>query len=77
MLFFSRKKTDGNIVQADTLAEEDLLSVSLHESGYHRNNNECRKKHTLEELTTGGAVHWNAPAFKLGLNALYYDFKPA
>ena len=76
-VFFSRKKTDGNIVQADTLAEEDLLSVSLYESGYHRNNNECRKKHTLEELTTGGAVHWNAPAFKLGLNALYYDFKPA
>lgn len=35
------------------------------------------EKHTLEELTTGGAVHWNAPAFKLGLNALYYDFKPA
>lgn len=76
-LFFSRKKTDGNITPADTLAEEDLLSVSLYQSGYHRNNNECAKKHTLKELTTGLSLHWNAAFFKLGVNALYYDFTPA
>lgn len=76
-LFFSRKRTDGNITAMDTLAEEDFLTVSLYESGYHRNNTECSKKHALKELTTGVALHWNTSLFKVGVNALYYDFTPA
>ncbi len=76
-LFFSKKKTDGNLLSNDTLAEEDLVSVSLYESGYHRNDNECRKKHTLKELTTGIALRWNTSGFRLGMNALYYDFTPS
>lgn len=76
-LFFSYKKTDGNVTPADTLAEEDLLAVSLYESGYHRNNSECRKKHALKELTTGLSLHWNSVYYKVGMNVLYYDFTPA
>lgn len=76
-VFFSGKKTDGNITSADTLAEEDLLSVALYESGYHRNNTECNKKHSLKELTTGVALRWNTAWFKVGMNGLYYDFTPA
>lgn len=76
-LFVSYKKTDGNVIQSDTLAEEDLLTVSVYESGYHRNNTECRKKHTLKELTTGLSLHWNSSGYKIGINALYYDFTPA
>lgn len=76
-LFFSAKKTDGNLTPADTLAEEDFITVSLYESGYHRNNSECEKKHSLKEMTTGLALHWNSAYCKIGLNALYYDFKPA
>lgn len=76
-LYFSNKKTDGNIISNDALAEEDLLTVSLYESGYHRNISECRKKHTLKELTTGMSLRWNTAWFKLGVNGLYYDFSPA
>ena len=76
-LFVSRKKTDGNITAADILSAEDFLAVSLYESGYHRNNTECAKKHALKELTTGMALHWNTSLFKVGTNALYYDFTPA
>ncbi len=74
---FSYKKTDGNTLAADTLTDEDWLMVSLYESGYHRNNIECRKKHALRELTAGFSLHWNHPFWKLGINALYYDFMPA
>lgn len=76
-LFFSAKKTDGNLTPADTLSDDDFLTVSLYESGYHRNNSECDKKHTLKELTTGLALHWNSPYCKVDMNAIYYDFKPA
>lgn len=76
-LFFSAKSTDGNLVSADTLSEEDYVSVSIYESGYHRNNAECKKKHALKELTTGLSLHWNTHRFKLGTNALYYNFTPA
>lgn len=76
-LIFSRKKTDGTLTPSDTVAEEDLFSVSLYETGYHRNHTECRKKHTLKETTAGISVHWNTAYFKIGMNALYYDFSPA
>lgn len=75
-LFFSKKKTDGNLTVADTLSEEDWLAVSLYESGYHRNEKECDKKQTLKELATGISIGWNTAYFKVGLNGLYYDFSP-
>lgn len=76
-LFFSYKKTDGNIhALTDTLSEEDLLTSSLYASGYHRNQNECEKKYRLKELTTGMALRWNTARFNLGIHAVYYDFTP-
>lgn len=76
-LFYSTKKTDANVVAIDTLPDEELVSVSLTETGYHRNDLEGTKKHALKEKTTGVSVHWNAPAFKVGTQAFYYDFSPS
>lgn len=75
-VFFSYKKTDGNLLETDRLSEEDRLTASLYQSGYHRNENECAKKHTLGELTTGVSVNWNTSYFKAGIHTLYYDFRP-
>ncbi len=75
-LFFSYKKTDGTLVLQDTLEHEDYIKVSLYESGYHRNDNECAKKHALKTLASGVSCHWNASAFKVGVNALFYNFEP-
>lgn len=75
-LFFSQKKTDGNVVRADTLSDEDFLSVSLLETGYHRNRSECLKKHALRERTVGVSSRLNTRFFRTGLNVLYYDFSP-
>lgn len=77
VLFCSGKKTDANLTRTDTIEEEELLQVSLYESGYHRNFSELAKKHVLNEFTAGGSIQWNTPFFKLGGNFLYYDFDPS
>ncbi|MDL2231496.1 helix-hairpin-helix domain-containing protein [Porphyromonadaceae bacterium OttesenSCG-928-L07] len=75
-LFFSYKKTDGNIILPDSLAEEDMLTATIYEAGYHRNQNECEKKHTMKELTTGLSLKWNTLKYKIGAHVLYYHFTP-
>lgn len=75
-IFFSYKRTDGNILETDRLTEEDVITASLYQSGYHRNKNECDKKHTLKEMTTGLAFGWNTTYFKAGVHTLYYHFEP-
>lgn len=75
-VFVSYKKTDATLVPKDTLEEDDFVSVSLYESGYHRNDNECAKKRLLKEFTSGMAWRWNTPRIKVGAHALYYDFTP-
>lgn len=75
-VFCSYKKTDGNLLGTDSLAQEDLLTASLYRTGYHRNRRECEKKHTFGEFTTGMSVKWNTPRFRVGINTLYYHFKP-
>ena len=76
-VFLSRKRTDGNVFRADTLAEEELETASLYESGYHRNTRECEKKHTLRETTAGISAEWNSAGARIGLHTLYYDFDPS
>lgn len=76
ILFVSYKKTDGNIINRDSLDPEELETASLYQSGYHRNLSECKKKHTLKEFTTGGSFNLNHQRFRIGIHALYYDFTP-
>lgn len=75
-LFVSCKKTDGNIVETDSLTAEDILTATLYQSGYHRNKNECKKKDVLTEKTAGASLRWNHRFVRMGINALYYDFTP-
>ena len=75
-LFWSCKKTDGNILETDSLTEEDIRTASLYQSGYHRNANECMKKNVLKEQTAGASFRWNTPYIRFGINMLYYNFKP-
>lgn len=75
-LFFSFKKTDGNITDLSHTENEDILTASLYESGYHRNLTENKKKHQLKEWTIGLSLHWNNIAFRTGVNVLYYNFQP-
>ena len=76
-VFVSYKKTDGNLLDLDTLAPEILQTATLYETGYHRNTAECEKKHNLKELTTGLSVRLNHKYFRIGMQFLYYNFSPA
>lgn len=75
-LFFSSKKTDGNRINPASIDEENILTATLYESGNHRNSTENEKKHQLKEWTTGLSFHWNASAFRIGINTVYYNFQP-
>lgn len=75
-VFFSYKKNDGTLTPLDTIEHEEYVKVSLCESGYHRNDNECAKKRALKTLASGVSYHWNTSAFKVGLNTLFYNFRP-
>ena len=74
--FASCKKTDATLVARDTSDTEDWERISLYESGYHRNDNECDKKHRLRELSAGLSCRWNREGYRLGVQAMYYDFHP-
>lgn len=76
-IFFSYKKTDGTLEVRDTIEQDDYVKVSLYESGYHRNDNECEKKRALKILASGVSCRWNTSCFKVGVNALFYNFNPA
>ena len=76
ILFLSRKKTDGNLIDRDSLDPEELETASLYQSGYHRNLPECKKKHSLKEFTAGGSFNLNHRRFRIGIHTLYYDFTP-
>lgn len=75
-LFVSGKKSDGNIIDRDSLDPDDLESASLDQSGYHRTLTEARKKRTIKEFTAGGFFNYNHRSFRIGFNSIYYNFKP-
>ncbi|WP_065219791.1 MULTISPECIES: helix-hairpin-helix domain-containing protein [Butyricimonas] len=76
-IFVSCKKTDGNLLDADTLTPEALQTATLYETGYHRNTLELGKKHTLKEFTTGLSTRFNHRYFRAGVQVLHYNFSPA
>ena len=76
-IFVSCKKTDGNLLDTDTLTPEALQTATLYETGYHRNTLELEKKHTLKEFTTGLSTRFNHRYFRAGIQILHYNFSPA
>lgn len=75
-IFVSYKKTDGNLLDADTLVSEDIQTATLYTTGYHRNELELEKKHTLKEFTTGVSTRLNHQYFRAGIQILHYNFTP-
>ena len=75
-VFASRNNVDAGLIEMDTLSNEDILSSSLHTTGYHRNINEGQKKDNIKESSLGASLKWNTENFKLGLNSIYYNFDP-
>ncbi len=74
-IFGSYRKTDANFVVGDTLQlQEDFVS-SLQTSGLHRTRSENEDKGAQTQVAFGGNLAFEIKNFRLGFNAIHFDFK--
>ena len=76
-LFGSSKSSDGNLVETDTLLEEnDLVRefTSLRVDGLHRTPGEIADENTVRQFTTGGSLKYRGDNWHIAANALYNEF---
>jgi len=64
-VFYSNRRIDATMVEADTLNEPELASA-LQESGYHRTLNELAKRNTIRQQVFGGHLCYAGPRFEVG-----------
>ena len=64
-VFYSNRRIDATMVEADTLDEPELASA-LQESGYHRTLNELAKRNTIRQQVFGGHLCYAGPRFEVG-----------
>ncbi|MHC1778497.1 MAG: helix-hairpin-helix domain-containing protein [Lentimicrobium sp.] len=72
-LFYSLKKVDANVEQADSLSAEEFYISSLQESGYHRTPNELSGKDAVDQTVYGGNIQTRLKMFRLGATAVHTD----
>lgn len=70
-LFYSLKKVDANVEQADSLSAEEFYISSLQESGYHRTPNELSGKDAVDQTVYGGNIQTRLKMFRLGATAVH------
>ena len=77
------KKISGNIFYANTLRDGNIddsnnYITSLNYSGYHRSNNEFRKKDLIRENTLGGIIQYHAAEnIHIGFGAVNVEYNPS
>ena len=72
--FISHKKTDANILEKDTLDEENIFFSSLQNTGFHRTNNEIADKNAIKTSIFGSQISFKKNTFKAELNFSHYFF---
>lgn len=75
-LFASVKKTDANVLEADTSDTNDEARefTSLLISGLHRTPSEIEDKNALTQITAGGNFRFNSRKGLIGVNFLFNRF---
>lgn len=73
-LFGSFRKLDANLVPADTLIYEDIIS-SFQTSGFHRTKSEVEDKNIQRQIAFGGNVSYQFNNLHIGLNGIHYNLK--
>lgn len=63
--FYSNRRIDATVVEADTLDEPELVSA-LQESGYHRTINELAKRNAIRQQAFGGHLCYAGPRLEIG-----------
>jgi len=72
--FYSQKKIDANVGDADTLNQEISFVTSLQQTGYHRTNAEVADKNVLGEQIYGGYLSYRNNYLKIGATAYKTHF---
>lgn len=67
--FYSKRKLDVVLVQADSLLQDDYFT-SFYESGYHRTVNELKGKNLVEEELIGGNINYHQRNFQMGVTGV-------
>ncbi len=67
--FYSAKKVDANVGDADTLNQEIAFVTSLQQTGYHRTNAEIADKNVLGEKLLGGHIEFRNNYLNVGATA--------
>ncbi len=74
-VFASLRKLNANMVD-DTISHESIVSSFLL-SGNNRTAAELADRHTLQQMTLGGNIKYNAGKWHAGINGIYYNFSKA
>ena len=65
-IFYSNKKTDGNVIAYDSLNEEPLEISSLQQNGLHRTFNEIIDRKAIQQQLYGLNLSYRNSKFQLG-----------
>lgn len=68
--FYSNRKIDATVIQADSLDEPVLVSA-LQENGYHRTLSELERRHALRQQVFGGHLCYTGPRLEVGFTAYH------
>lgn len=73
--FYSNKKIDANLLDQDTLNNEQQVFSSIQQSGLHRTPGEIRDKKAISEEIIGANIDWSKNAVKLGARMVHSSYK--
>jgi len=72
--FYSNRKTDANLIPADSIQfTEDMVS-SLQQTGYHRTPAELADKGSIHEIAEGGHITYNGQRIRAGITLFHVDY---
>ncbi|MCY7290819.1 MAG: hypothetical protein LH615_01425, partial [Ferruginibacter sp.] len=74
-LFGSYKGIDANFAAGDTTTNQDDFVTSFQISGFHRTKSELADKGIQKQLAFGGNIAHQFKNFRIGVNAVQYQFK--
>lgn len=73
-VFYSNRRVDANLVQADTANSTEEMVTSLQETGYHRTPAEIADKGANHEKAGGGHLAWNGQRLRTGITAYHVNY---
>lgn len=72
--FYSNRKTDANVIPADSIQLTEEMVSALQQSGYHRTPGELSDKGSIHEVAEGGHISYNGLRLRAGATLFHVDY---